>query len=681
MSCITRIPTYLIILAALAVAQQSDTSIDQCQGASQWYAYCEDKQLCRQLQDDLSNCNQQLLAALSVNTIQSNQGPLVTSSLDGEISTLEVSEESEPFNAIMTFGYADSAQAGELGVFSDTTQSEVALDCSCYTNLQAKYAGTKVSIGPDLQVSTVDLKPRPYSRRLLQQGNCKVVDGFTFYPTYDSKGSEMYSMPTLRNNVPVLSAACGKLSGCNAFSTLGSFKSVVQPMASWTSTNTDSCGGLYVRNTPAACPAVVGYTFYPGLDASQASTGSPLFGQADDPLLLAASCTSNPSCKAFTTNGIVRIGDLGAPSTWSTWTKEPCKGMYVRNDAGSNLIGYGPVVSGEKIPSGVRRIGAVSSDGTQTLGSAGAVQVAIVDTGIWLNHTDLVVGNGTSLVSGVTSPNDDNGHGTHCAGIVGAKNNGVGIVGVAPGTTVVPVKVFGASGGGLMSTVTAGLVWIAANYKTGGRNIKVVSMSLGGASSSIPANCGLSGTSTVIDPMHKAICNLIALNITVVAAAGNSGGPLESATPAKYPEVLTVTAFADSDGKPGSVGGNACGSYVDDQAAGFSNYANSTSSWNHTIAAPGACINSTWRGSNTTNSAYQSISGTSMATPHVAGVVALCYGAGSKTCANKTPREIISYIRGVAQAHNSVAKDGFIGDPSKPIGTKYYGYMVWPKDL
>lgn len=150
--------------------------------------------------------------------------------------------------------------------------------------------------------------------------------------------------------------------------------------------------------------------------------------------------------------------------------------------------------------------------------------------------------------------------------------------------------------------------------------------------------------------------------------------------PAGYPSVLTVTAMADSDGLPGAVGGSlSCYSgQADDAAAGFSNWASSTdtAAQAHTIAAPGVCIRSTYL---TTAGSYTVMSGTSMATPHVAGTVALCYnnGGAAGPCAGKTPAQVVQLMRSTAQAHSTAASDFFTGDPSQPIAGRYYGYMNW----
>jgi subtilisin family serine protease len=132
--------------------------------------------------------------------------------------------------------------------------------------------------------------------------------------------------------------------------------------------------------------------------------------------------------------------------------------------------------------------------------------------------------------------------------------------------------------------------------------------------------------------------------------------------------------MTDSDGKSGHTGGTpACRTgEADDAAASYSNYAVAAKEIAHTVAGPGTCIYSTWMGSG-----YNTISGTSMATPHVSGTVALCFGSGGVAgpCAGMTPAQVITKIRNDAQAAATTA-NGFAGDPNAPNGSRYYGYLV-----
>jgi hypothetical protein len=338
-------------------------------------------------------------------------------------------------------------------------------------------------------------------------------------------------------------------------------------------------------------------------------------------------------------------------------------------DATSGVAGFTPVAAGETIPPGIRRIGAAT---TTTVHQKSGIKVAVLDTGSG-PHPDLTrTKSGKDCVNGTSTANDDNGHGTHVAGTIAAKNQGAGVVGVAPGTTIVPVKVLNSSGSGAFAQVICGIDWVTAHGPGTRKNIRVANMSLGGAGSN-DNNCGRTGG----DALHTAICSSVAAGITYVVAAGNSGSNFSTFVPAAYPEVLTVTAMTDTDGQPGGTGPTpSCSSgQRDDSYATFSNFAGSsaTAAQNHTIAGPGVCVLSTWLGNG-----YATISGTSMATPHVTGTVALCINDNgvSGPCTGKTPAQIVQQVRSDAAAHATTA-NGFTGDPNHAVTGKYFGFLAW----
>ena len=216
--------------------------------------------------------------------------------------------------------------------------------------------------------------------------------------------------------------------------------------------------------------------------------------------------------------------------------------------------------------------------------------MAIVDTGI-AYHPDLNVAGGYNCsTADLTAWRDHNNHGTHVAGTVGALDNGIGVVGVAPGARVWGVKILNDDGYGLISWYICGLDWILAQRDPADASrplFEAVNMSVTKPGSD-DGNCGFTNN----DPLHQAICRVVAGGITVVAAAANDHHNAAKNIPASYNEVITVSALADTDGKAGGLGGNRCfswGSYdKDDTFANFSNYGADVD-----IMAPGKCIMST----------------------------------------------------------------------------------------
>jgi subtilisin family serine protease len=310
----------------------------------------------------------------------------------------------------------------------------------------------------------------------------------------------------------------------------------------------------------------------------------------------------------------------------------------------------------QTLPTGINRIDAEISSHSSS-NSWSNISVAVLDTGSG-PHSDLVVAGGKNCSTG-TSHKDGNGHGTHVAGTIGAITNTTGVVGVAPGIPIYSVRVLNNAGSGTWGSVICGIDWVTAN--TVRYNIKVANMSLSGGGTD-DGNCG----NTNNDALHKAICGSVNAGVTYVVAAGNSAVNFAGSVPAAYNEVLTVTAVADFNGQPGGGAAATCRSDVDDTAADFSNFAGS-SDQGHTIAAPGVCIYSTWK-----SGGYATISGTSMAAPHVAGSAALCIGTGK--CA-ATPSDVINKLLFDASTQSSTY--GFAGDPNSPINGRYYGYLLY----
>jgi subtilisin family serine protease len=299
------------------------------------------------------------------------------------------------------------------------------------------------------------------------------------------------------------------------------------------------------------------------------------------------------------------------------------------------------------IPNGVRRIGTTLSTAADVDATDERVNadVAVVDTGI-ATHTDLnVVGGYDCSTSNRSAWRDLNGHGTHVAGTIAGKDKALGVVGVAPGARLWAVKILNDDGDGLLSWYICGLDWIAAQRdpaETSRPLIESVNMSVS-KSGRDDVNCGYTNT----DALHRAICRVTAAGITVVAAAGNQSTFASTRVPAAYNEVITVSALADTDGKPGGTGASLCYSWggydKDDTFADFSNYGSDVD-----LIAPGKCIWSTLPGGR-----YGYSSGTSMAAPHVAGAVAL-YKASRPWA---TPAHVKTALEHLASTNWNVATD------------------------
>ncbi len=292
-----------------------------------------------------------------------------------------------------------------------------------------------------------------------------------------------------------------------------------------------------------------------------------------------------------------------------------------------------PTPTGDLIAAGVFRIGAdlVWADYT-----GAGIGVAIVDTGLDSDHGDLInqiadgvtcLGNSESAVCVNDGGEDDNGHGTHVGGTVAAAQNGADVVGVAPEATLYSVKVLDGGGYGWDSNIIAGLQWVASQS-----GIDVVNMSLGRSGECLDAVNDPTG-----DMVRMAIQSLTNSGITVVVAAGNSRyTEVKDMVPAGCPEVIAVASVTAEDGK------NKCkqlpGDILMDTASYFTtDGAMAANGVGVTISAPGSTkedntcgtiqargIESLAMGGGTTE-----LNGTSMASPHVAGVVALMLEANS----------------------------------------------------
>ena len=240
-------------------------------------------------------------------------------------------------------------------------------------------------------------------------------------------------------------------------------------------------------------------------------------------------------------------------------------------------------------------------------GTADTIKVAIIDTGIYLTHPDLAanIKGQYNAINPRKTANDDNGHGTHVAGIVAALNNTLGVVGVAPDADLYAIKVLDARGSGTLANLIKGI-----NYAIS-IDVDVINLSLGFGSA----------TEDQLLPLHAVIQDAVEANITVVAAAGNDP-TIPTSLPGRYPEVLSVAAISQTR-----------------QLASF----NSVGKIDFT--APGVSIYSTYKKS------YATLSGTSMATPHVAGAVALILARSSSDLdfdGTITPSEVEAVLASIS---------------------------------
>lgn len=236
-----------------------------------------------------------------------------------------------------------------------------------------------------------------------------------------------------------------------------------------------------------------------------------------------------------------------------------------------------PPQPSQTLPWGIDR---VEADLAWSTTGGNGVRVAVIDTGIDLSHPDLALNikGGVNTINSRKSANDDNGHGTHVAGTVAALNNSIGVVGVGPAVNLYAVKVLDRNGSGFLSDVIEGLEWAVNN------GMQVVNMSL--------------GTNSDIQSFHDAVIKVNQAGAVQVAAAGNDGAAVDF--PGAYAEVIGVAAVQkNSDGTLSVASFTSRGPEVD-------------------LSAPGVDILSTYKGGS-----YASLSGTSMATPHVTGVAAL----------------------------------------------------------
>ena len=273
----------------------------------------------------------------------------------------------------------------------------------------------------------------------------------------------------------------------------------------------------------------------------------------------------------------------------------------------------------DEVPWGITRINATTAHSKGIKGTG--IKVAVLDTGIDYTHPDLKANyiGGYDFVNKDNDPMDDHSHGTHVAGTVVAASNGIGLLGAAPQAKIYAVKVADKSGYCSYSNIIAGINWAVNN------NANVITMSLGGTSSS--------------STLQSACDSAYSKGVVLVGAAGNSGGSV--IYPAAYSSVIAVSAI-DSNNKITTW--SCYGSQVE-------------------FAAPGVSIKSTMP-----KGLYGTKSGTSMATPHVAGAVALlmstnvaCTSYDTNKNGKWDPAEVRSRLQKTAIDLGSKGKDNYYG--------------------
>jgi len=245
----------------------------------------------------------------------------------------------------------------------------------------------------------------------------------------------------------------------------------------------------------------------------------------------------------------------------------------------------------------------VEAGGARPVSNGAGAIVAVIDSGVQADHPDLAgrIGPGYDVVQRDSSPQDGDGHGTHVMGIIGAATgNGVGVESVAPGATLMPVRVLGDDGGGSIDEVARGVDWAREH------GADVINLSLGSEVPLVGAGGG--------DSFDAAIRRAIAAGVVVVAAAGNNGLPV-CEQPAAGDGLLCV----------GAVDKRRSRSFFSSFGSGLGLVAPGGSGATATGVSVGEDVLSTYTGSR-----YEELAGTSQAAPHVAGVAALLVSRGMR---------------------------------------------------
>jgi len=286
------------------------------------------------------------------------------------------------------------------------------------------------------------------------------------------------------------------------------------------------------------------------------------------------------------------------------------------------------------------------------------VYAVVIDSGIKYDHPDLTANMGTDLEgnygydfhNGDTNPMDDNGHGTHVAGIIGAKgNNGIGVAGVNWNVKLLAVKVLGSNGSGDIYNLVSGLEYVT-DQKRRGLNIRVANMSLG-----VWLNSSIANDAAAINAMNTACEAVSSRGVMLTVASGNEyqdisnpgglfsnpddlladyRGKLPYPASFRHANMITVTAINSSYRRP--------------------DFANYSSRYVH-LAAPGVGIWSTYH-----NGGYTEMNGTSMATPYVAGAAALLSAMFPSETAGQIRSRILGNVTRTSNLSGIVSTGGYL---------------------
>lgn len=304
-----------------------------------------------------------------------------------------------------------------------------------------------------------------------------------------------------------------------------------------------------------------------------------------------------------------------------------------------NMMGrIAQVADTQAVSSGFQRVTSGTSQfslysGLKTGNDKIDVDIAILDTGIDLDHPDLNVYKNVTFINGTVSGNDDNGHGSEVAGIAAARNNDLGMVGTAPGARLWSIKVCAAAGNCPLNTQLEGLEYAI----THANEIDVINISIENRYSSI---------------LNAAIERATQKGIVVIAASGNDAKDAGDISPANSPDVIAVSGLADSDGRCGGFG--PITSYgKDDTLANFSNFGQVID-----LASPAVDILTTYN-----NSDYSLDSGTSFAAPFVSGAAAIIKSKDRTISVNEVRDQMIKMGTPALDTCDGKARGYFLNDP------------------